>query len=144
MKEEYSREHLWKLYKKLPEDLREALFSEETTNTIYDICKKNGVNETRLVMKIIGLVLLGLLPPSGMEKTLEKELKLSTEKAKKIFVEINSFFLYPLKKALIDLYGADNLEFESFAAMAKKSPTKAPPTKKQTPGSDSYRESFNK
>jgi len=143
MKEEYSREQLWKLYKKLPEDLQEALFSEETTETTYDICEKNGVNETREVTKIIGLVLLGLLPPSGLEKVLEEELKLNAGKAKKIFGEINSFLLYPLKKPLIDLYGIDNLDFKSIASKSKKSPIKTSAAKKHSLGSDSYRELFN-
>jgi hypothetical protein len=43
MPEEYTKEQLWKLYEKLLEELKEAIFSEETANSIWDICSRNGI-----------------------------------------------------------------------------------------------------
>lgn len=143
MEKKYNREQLWKLYKELPEDLQEALFSEETTNTISDICEKNNINDSRKITEIIGLVLLGLLPPSELEKTLKKDLSLSAEKSKKVFGEINSFLLYPLKNVLTDLYSESNLKFKSIATKARKSPLKKASIRNHSGKNDSYRESFN-
>ena len=62
MTEEFSREQLWKLYEKLPPELREAIFSEETANNIWDICIRNGIEDNRIseIAKYVGRVLLGV------------------------------------------------------------------------------------
>jgi len=54
MADEY-REELWKIYKKLPEDLREAISSEDVANSIYSICKRNKAEEEEPeISRIIG------------------------------------------------------------------------------------------
>ena len=105
MPEEYSKEQFWKLYEKLPRELKDALFAEETGNTIYDICKRNEILE-RLdqVVEYVGQVLLGVLPPEELQKSLEEELKLEKELAKKVAQEINRFIFYPVKTCLEELY----------------------------------------
>ena len=84
MQKEYSKEELWKIYDKLPEELKEVIFSEGTSDNIFNICSRNGIADERIskVAKYVGRVLMGLLPPNEFLETLEKELKLEKEISK--------------------------------------------------------------
>ncbi len=105
MAEEYSKEEFWKLYKKLPARLKEALADEETDNNIERICKRNKI-EMHLgkIVDYVGQALVGLLPPQNLKETIEKELIIEESLAKKITYEINRFIFYPIKSELEDLY----------------------------------------
>ena len=135
MTEEFSREQLWKLYEKLPPELREAIFSEETANNIWDICIRNGIEDNRIseIAKYVGRVLLGVLPPVEFQKILEEKIKLGLEKSKKIFHEINRLIFSPVKYSLSELYETE------IAGVAPPSEIEKPPQKK-IPKSDVYRE----
>jgi hypothetical protein len=101
----YTKEQFWKLYQKLPQDLKDALFAEETGNNIYEICKRSEIEESlEKVVDLVGQVLLGLLPPNEFQETLEREVKLEREKAKKVAQEIYRFVFYPVKSSLEELY----------------------------------------
>ena len=106
MPREYTREQLWKLYQKLPGELKEAIFSMETADSIYDICERNEVEEISEVAKRAGWVLLGVLSPDEFEETIEKEINLKKDKAKKIAQEISRFIFYPVKSSLEEIYRA--------------------------------------
>ncbi len=105
MAEEYPKEELQKIYEALPEDLKEALFSEKTADDIYDVCVENGLEEKNLELaKYTGYVLLGLLSPNDFEKTLEEKLAIADESAKKISQAITRLVFFPLKTSLEPLY----------------------------------------
>ncbi|MDI6591505.1 MAG: hypothetical protein QME61_00985 [Patescibacteria group bacterium] len=104
MVEKYTREQFWKLYEKLPPELKEAVFSEEIAENIWNICERNEVDEISEVARYVGRVLMGILPPDEFQTTLEKEIKLKKEKAKKITQEINRFIFYPLRPYLEKIY----------------------------------------
>ena len=59
----YNPEHLWPIYEKLPDDLKEAIFSEKTASTIFDICQRNEIKEAQMseIARYTGYVLLGLV-----------------------------------------------------------------------------------
>lgn len=144
MLKEFSREKFWELYKKLPEELREAIWSEKTTDDIYDICQRNGIKDNQVVSEIIrflGQVLLGVLPPEDFQASLEKELKLEKDLAKKVAREIFRFIFYPVKTSLEELYEVE------IAPPAKPTgitppPEIKPPTEEKPEGAerDTYRE----
>jgi hypothetical protein len=107
MEKKYTPEEIWKIYEKLPEELKDAIFSEEAADNIFNICSRHGVKESRQiseVAKYVGRVLLGLLPPNELQETLEIEMKLEKEKAKKISQEVYRFIFYPVKASLEELY----------------------------------------
>lgn len=106
MLREYTREQLWKLYEKLPGELKEAIFSVGTADSIYDICERNEIEEISEVAKYAGYVLLGVLSPDEFEETIKKEIKLKKDKAKKVSQEINRFIFYPVKSSLEEIYKA--------------------------------------
>lgn len=106
MPEEYTKEQFWKAYEKLPQELKEAVFSEETAENIWDICTRNGIDDERIseVARYTGRVLMGLLPPDELAGTLEKKLELDKEMAERISRGVNRFILYPVKARLEELY----------------------------------------
>jgi len=103
----YSPEQLSQLYEKLPQELQDAIFSEENGKYIQDICKENGVvNEDQVLDAIrnTAYVLMGLLPPNELSGVLEKEAGIEGKVAQQISREIKRFIFYPVKKTLENLY----------------------------------------
>lgn len=140
MAKEYTREQLWKLYQKLPDELKEAIFSSETANNIYDICLRNGIEDDRIseIARYTGRVLLGILPLDEFQKTLEKEIKIEKDKAKKVAREIDRFIFYPVKSSLEEIY---KIEIAPPAKPKVTPPPKPPEEKpKAPPKEDVYRE----
>jgi len=138
MPKEYTKDQFWKLYKKLPAELKEAIFSAETADNIFDICIRNGIEDERIseVARYTGRVLLGILSVDEFQETLEKELKLKKDVAQKITQEINRFIFYPVKPALEEIYKIE------IAPLAKPTGVTPPPEEKPTtpPSKDTYRE----
>jgi len=136
MPKKYTREEFWKLYEKLPQELKDALFAEETGDNIYETCKRNGVeNNLDQIVEYVGQVLVGVLPPDEFQATLEKEVKLNKDVAKKVAQEINRFIFYPVKSSLEELYKIE------IAPPAK--PKVVPPPEEKPPAppaKDIYRE----
>ena len=138
MPEEYPKEQLWKLYEALPNDLKDAIFSEKTAEAIHNVCQINGLEkETTLVAKYTGYVLLGLLTPDDFQKTLLEELKLKECLAKKVALEISRFVFFPVKGSLEALY---KIEIEKPIAAAKEAAPEEKPATPQRRGKDIYRE----
>jgi len=138
MAKKYTREQFWKLYEKLPQELKDALFAEETGNNIYDICKRNEIEEDlEQIVDYVSQVLVGVLPPEELQKSLEEELKLETGVAKKVAQEINRFIFYPVKPVLEELY---KIEITPPAVPTKITPPSE--EKSTTPSKDVYRETI--
>lgn len=126
MPKKYTSEKFWELYEKLPSELKDALFAEETGNSIYNICKRNEILEDLdQVVEYVGQVLVGVLPPEEFQETLEKEPKIEKDTAKRVAREINRFIFYPVKPLLEELYKIE------IAPPAK--PTKITPPPEATP-----------
>ena len=101
----YTKEQFWKIYQKLPQELKDALFAEETGDNIYETCKRNDIEESLgTIVDYVGAVLIGLLPPEDFQEVLEKELTITKDKAKRITQEINRLIFYPVKSDLEQLY----------------------------------------
>jgi hypothetical protein len=110
----YPPEQLWPLYEKLPKDLQEAIFASKSADIIADIGMRNGLPEEIVseIAKYTGYVLLGLLSPEKLEKTLKEDLKMDSVLAKKISWEISRFIFYPVKPFLKNLYTTELEELE--------------------------------
>ncbi|OGZ23545.1 MAG: hypothetical protein A3A08_01605 [Candidatus Nealsonbacteria bacterium RIFCSPLOWO2_01_FULL_41_9] len=105
MPNKYTKEQFWKLYEKLPQELKDALWAEETGNNIEDICQRYEIEENvGDIVDLVGQVLVGVLAPKDFQETLEKELKLEKNTAKKAAQEINRFIFYPVRTELEKLY----------------------------------------
>ena len=103
---QYSQEQLWKLFETLPQELKDAILSEDTANTIREISQRYGIKEEEIPQfaALVGDILMGLLPPEELPVTLERELNIDTETAEKISKEVNRFILFPVKDSLVEFY----------------------------------------
>jgi len=141
MAKKYTSEEFWKLYEKLPQELKDALFAEETGNNIYEICERNGISENLdQIVEYVGQVLIGVLTLDEFRQTLEKELELDPEVAKKVYQEIFRFILYPVKANLEELY---KIEIAPIAGVPAKPTVKRVTEEKpeeKPKGVDRYRE----
>jgi hypothetical protein len=138
MEKEYTKEELWKIVEKLPDELKEAIFSEKTAEDIFNICARNGIEDERIskVAKYVGRVLMGLLPPNEFEEILEKEVGIKKETAKSIKREVEMLIFYPVRNRLEEIY---KIEIAPPAGPARITP---PPKfeEKPSPPRDIYRE----
>jgi len=129
MLKELSKEELRKIYEGLSRDLKDAISSEDTADAIWNICKLHDVEKTSDVAKIVGQILMGLLPPDILIQTLQNEMGLSEDIAKKVGMEIEHFIFNSVKNELDALY--------------EKGENKEEPTEKEAEESekpDTYRE----
>ena len=150
MPQKITSKKFWELYEKLPQELKDTLFAEDTGNNIYEVCQKNEIPEhLEEVVNYIGQVLLGILAPEDFQKTLEKEVGLEKDKAKKVAQEINRFIFYPVKPSLEQLYKLEITPTEKAAGEVKPAvgakpevkPTEEVEEKPETPfKKDTYRE----
>ena len=142
MVQKYTSEQFWKLYEKLPQELKDTLFAEETGNNIYEICRKNGVAENLdEIVDYVGQVLVGVLPLEEFQASLEAELKLEKEVAKKVAQEINRFIFYPVKPVLEQLYKMEVTPTEKVVGKPIEKPEIKEEKPPSPPGKDTYRES---
>jgi hypothetical protein len=138
MPKKYAREQFWELYKKLPQELKDAIFAEETSDNIYDICKRNEIlKESGQIVEFVGQVLLGVLTPDEFQTRIEKELKLKKDITKKVMQEINRFIFYPVKRSLEELY---SMEIISPTQTEATSPSAIEKEKGVSKRKDTYRE----
>ena len=131
---DYPPEQLKKLYEKLPEKLKEAVFSKAIADNIADISEQNNLEKEKSLKltKYVGYVFLGILPPNELEGILIKDLAINNDSAKKISDEIKQIVFSPLKESLETLYGSFNIP--------ESSPKPAPFVKKGKLDKDTYRE----
>lgn len=111
--QENPEELFWKTYETLPDNIKEALFSEENFRIISDICEKNGITDEEVrsqLTKYVGRTLMGQLPIREFPIILELELNLETEKARDISWDIDSRIFSHLRISLNKLYATDVAE----------------------------------
>ena len=121
-----TQKQYWKLFQKLPEELKEQMMSEETADNIFDVCNRNGIEQIPVISSSVGDVLVGILPPDNFQKAIEEKLEISKEVAKKVAQEIYRFIFYPVKADLEKLY---RMEIAPFAKMpVTPPPSERPPT----------------
>ncbi len=140
---EYTKEQFWKLYEKLPPDLKEAIFSDEVGDHILGACEKNGVGDkVSSVAKYTGRVLLGVLLPQDFQGTLEKEVGIPKDTARVIATEINRFVFFPVKEALNQIHSV--VPEKPTAPQEEIIPAQQEPLKKQRKSKgDTYKEQID-
>lgn len=106
MPQKYTPEEIEKNLKNLPEDLKEAVFSMETADAIWQACIKQEVTDERMtkIAEYAGYVLMGLLPPQEFQTKLQEEIRLPKKGAEELGREINRLVFSPVRPALEQLY----------------------------------------
>jgi len=119
MAKNITKDEYWKLFQKLPSELKNQILSEETANNILSICDRHEIEQVPQLASIAGDVLFGTLRPNEFQTTIEQELGLEKDIAKKVAQEINRFIFYPVKTNLEELY---SMEITPPAGMKVPSP----------------------
>lgn len=101
---EISQDEFWAIYDTLPSNLKNAIFSEDTADAIWNICKLYDMEKASGLAKIVGRVLMGFLPPEMLTAVLQDKLELSEDIAKKMGMEIEHFIFNPVKNELDAFY----------------------------------------
>ena len=104
--EDFSKEKLQEIYEILPEDLKQALFSQDIADTINDIGIENNLTEKQIykLIEYVGYVFLGLLSPNDFEKKIKEKLFIAEESARQINWQIVGAVFIPLKNSLELIY----------------------------------------
>lgn len=113
-------------YNTVPEELRDAVDSEQTRKIITDICKTQYLDENKSLMleQLVALVLLGFMSTSELVHELREELFLNHEHARVLANELNNRIFESLKEELAAAYNPPG------GAMERIESREEPPMKK--------------
>jgi len=117
---EYTQDELGKLFDSLPIELKDAIMSEENADRIRQICERYGIEENSIpkIAKMVGRILLGVLPPKELPLRLNEELLMPTDKSNNVSREVNRFILFPVKDILAKIY--EGLQFAPGGRLIEK------------------------
>ena len=105
MEKQYTKDELWKLFEQLPEELRDAVFSEENARHLFSLAERYGIEDVSQISYYVGLVFLGILPPEQFRDILAKELKRNDPATTAaIYREIDRLVFYPVRPSLDQMY----------------------------------------
>lgn len=99
---EYTPEQIEKKFESLPEDVKDAISSVETTNIILEIGKENKlqIDEMGELVDETGLVMLGFTKSEDFVSHIKNRLNVSNEIAEKLAREINEKVLLQIRESL--------------------------------------------
>lgn len=125
---QYTQQQLREKYENLPEDLKNAIFSVESSDAIQKISKNYGlmIDQMGELASETGLVMLGFTHPKDYIKNLSGRLGVDIETAKKIAQEINVEIFSKIKETLKKLHGISEAETPSEIAPVSKPPVSPP------------------
>ncbi len=97
---------------KLPQDLREAIFSVDSENVIEAVAKKYGLAMDKMgaLADEVGLLMMGLSHPKDFVANLQKRLGANEETTKKIAEEINAQIFSKVKESLKKIHSVEEDE----------------------------------
>lgn len=122
-----SQTELSKKLQALSPELREALFSENTANNVFEIAKKHGllVDKMGEMSSEIGNLMLGVTHPDEFVGNLAERLQVDKTKAKAIADDINREIFTPVRQHLRAMFGG--IGNSEPAAQSVSLPTSNPP-----------------
>lgn len=102
----FTKEQLKNYYIKLPQDLKDVLFSEEAADIIGKLRIKYNLKEKGTILADeTGLVMLGILHPRDFIPDLSEKLGVDRETAKKIAEDINQQIFQKVRISLRKIHG---------------------------------------
>ncbi|MDD5221316.1 MAG: hypothetical protein PHV47_01790, partial [Candidatus Pacebacteria bacterium] len=98
---ELTKEQRWEIFNSLPENLKDAIFSGDTADAVSNICKLHNIDDTASVAKIVGQVLIGLLPPDKIAEAIKEKILPSEDSlCNTLAIEIQHYILDPVMNDL--------------------------------------------
>jgi hypothetical protein len=108
----YTQEQLLEMYRKLPKEIQDAIFSVDTAEAIRQIGEKRKLMIDKIgeLADETGLVMLGLVHPSQYISHLSERLAVDKETAREIAQEINAKIFGPIREHLKKIHGLTEKE----------------------------------
>lgn len=99
---DYTRQQLMSMYRALPQDLKEALYSIDTTQAIQAVSRAYGLHVDQMgeLSNAIGQVMLGALHPRDFTKHIKSELAIDEQKASALTREVNLTVFTKIRESL--------------------------------------------
>ena len=131
-------------FEQVSPELLKLIFSEETSSKIAQICLENGVEDEEKIEKIayqVALALLGRIPKENLAEILEKGAALSSETARKIYIEVNRFIFSQIQETQPEKTQPEEIKTEEDELTQPTKPSPQVEKKPETsPKKDVYRE----
>jgi hypothetical protein len=98
----YTLEQLEEKYRQLPEAVKEAMYSVETSDAVLAIGKKYNlhIDQIGLLAEEAGLVMLGLTPSYQFIDSIQKKLGVNRATAENITLDVNTEIFLPIREFL--------------------------------------------
>ncbi len=132
----YTKEQLLEKYKKLPQDVQDAIFSVDTSEIVREIGEKHKLMIDKIgeLADETGLVMLGLTHPNQFISNLTERLEIEHDIAKEIAEDINSKVFFPIRENLKKIHGLEIPPAEEVGPPAGEAgaPAPTPPVSKPT------------
>lgn len=98
----FSQQLIDEQYKKLPQELKDAIFSVDIADKIFEIGRKFAITieKNGFLAEETAFVVLGLLKPEEFTATIKNRLILGDDEAQEIAKEVNRQILLPIREAL--------------------------------------------
>ena len=104
--QKYTRKQAWEKLATLPQKVQDVILAPENLENIYLIAKDNNIlNKAQDLVRYVDLVLLGIVPITLLRETLEEELQIDEERARKVAMEIRDKIFMQVKDELREIHG---------------------------------------
>lgn len=146
MADTYTKEELIEIYRGLPEEIKDAIFSPETTD-IFDAIKEKQhlTDEQREIMSVYtGFLMMGILPPEKYVPTLITKMGVEREKVASIAQIINRDLFNPIKHILKEVHAGKKGNTESKIAAVPPTQEAIPTTKVENGSTEETMETSSK
>lgn len=118
----YTQEELVSRYEKLPQALKDAIFSQVNAEKMYALGKRNGLTIDQMggVTSETGYVILGITHPRDFVRNLKQKLNIDQEKVRQVAEDVNREIFRPIREHLKDLYKIADLEISGVSSETEK------------------------
>lgn len=146
----YTRKQMDDMFEKLPNDIQEALQSDQTIKCLVQIREKYNLQDEQSgeLSAEIGMLMLGASFPQHFIENLKNTMKIPEETAKAIASEVNEKIFRPVKESLKQLHSLIKKEepiriiTPSTAFVGTKKQAEIPKDEKNVTNIDPYREAI--
>ena len=124
MLNKYTTEEYRKLYRELPEKIKDLFWEDDIGDRIGKIVDRHELSDVKekKVIRLVAHIFLGLLPPKNLKKTVLEEIDANPDDAKRIIADIKRLIIFPTKHLLKEIYEEEGDEGKGTFSSQKGEP----------------------
>jgi len=107
--QKYSREELWEKFDTLPDSVKTVILAPKTLDTLDAIADNNNLSPEAAskLWRYVELIMAGIVPITLLRETIEEELRLDEDHARKIAVEVRDKIFIQVQDELRKIHGLE-------------------------------------